>query len=103
MSLHHDFPYTAKKLYCKTCKTVTLHSEEFNDYKCDACGRKWDQLLLRVNMRQNQYGKTQYQGIILSEKPANSRNYVTKTFDSLDACTIWFREKAEEIETTIKA
>ena len=102
MSLHHDFPYTAKKLYCKTGKTVTLHSEEFNDFKCDTCSRKWDDLLIRVNMRQNQYGKIQYEGIILSEKPANSRNYVTKSFDSLDSCMKWFRENAEALEVTIK-
>ena len=102
MSLHHDFPYAAKKLYCKTCKAVTPHSEEFNDYKCDTCGRKWDDLLIRVNMRQNQYGKTQYDGTILSERPANATGYVTKTFDSLDDCLKWFREEAEKLEKAIQ-
>jgi len=102
MSLHHDFPYTAKKLYCKTCNAVTLHSEEFNDYKCDTCGRKWDDLLIRVNMRQNQYGKTRYEGTILSERPANARDYITKTFDSLDDCLKWFREEAEKLEKAIQ-
>ena len=102
MSLHHDFPYTAKKLYCKTCKAVTPHSEEFNDYKCDTCGRKWDDLLIRVNMRQNQYGKTQYDGTILSERPANARDYITKTFDSLDTCIEWLREKATALQEEIQ-
>ena len=101
MSLHNDFPYAAKKLYCKTCKAVTVHSEDFNDFKCGTCGRKWDDLLLQVNMRQGQYGKAQYEGIIFSEKPANARGYVTKTFSSLESCIAWFREEAEKLETTI--
>ena len=101
MSLHHDFPYTAKKLYCKTCKAAALHSEDFNDFKCDTCGRKWDDLLLQVNMRLDQYGKTKYEGIILSERPANARGYITKTFYSLDDCLKWFGEEAEKLQTTI--
>ena len=103
MSLHHDFPYMTKKLYCKTCKTITLHTQDFNDFKCAICGKKWDDLLIRVNMRQNQYGKTQYDGTILSEKPANARDYVTKTFDSLDSCIEWLREKATAVQEEIKS
>jgi hypothetical protein len=101
MSLHNDFPYAAKKLYCKLCKAVTVHSEDFNDFKCKTYGRKWDDLLLQINMRQGQYGKAQYEGIILSEKPANARGYVTKTFSDLDKCMNWFREEAEKLRTTI--
>lgn len=101
MSLHNDFPYAAKKLYCKTCRAVTLHSKDFNDFKCKTCGRKWDDLLLQVNMRQGQYGKTMYEGIILSEKPANARDYVTKTFSDLDQCIRWFREEAEKLQIAI--
>lgn len=101
MSLHNDFPYAAKKLYCKTCNAVTLHSEDFNDFKCGTCGRKWDDLLLRVNMRQGQYGKTMYEGILLNEKPANARDYTTKTFSSLDRFMNWFREEAEKLRATI--
>jgi tRNA(Ile2) C34 agmatinyltransferase TiaS len=102
MSLHHDFPYTAKKLYCKPCKATTLHTEELHDFKCYKCGRKWDDLLISVNMRQSQYGKTRYEGIILSEKPANARDYVTKTFERLDDCLKWVREEAEKLEKVIQ-
>jgi hypothetical protein len=97
MSLHNDFPYSSKKLYCKTCKAVALHSEDFNDFKCSTCGRKWDDLLLQVNMRQDQYGKPRYEGVVLSEKPANARNYVTKTFSSLESCIEWLSEEAENL------
>jgi len=103
MSLHNDFPYAAKKLYCKTCKAVTVHSEDFNDFKCGTCGRKWDDLLLQVNMRQGQYGKVQYEGIVLSEKPANARGYVTKTFSDLESCIKWLREKADALEEEMRS
>jgi len=52
-------------------------------------------------MRQDQYGKPRYEGIILSEKPANARYYVTKTFSSLDSCIEWLREEAEKLQTAI--
>ncbi len=97
MSLHNDFPYSSKKLYCKACDAVTLHSEDFNNFKCSTCGKKWDDLLLQVNMRQDLYGKPLYEGVILSEKPANARNYTTKTFSSLDSCIEWLREEAENL------
>ena len=102
MSLHNAFPYAPKKLYCKTCKAVTLHSEDYNDFKCDTCGRKWADLLIQVNMRQNKYGKPRYEGVILSEKPTNARDYVTKTFGSLESCIEWLREKAETLENAIQ-
>jgi len=101
MSLHHDFPYAPKKLYCKMCKAVTLHSEDFNDFICNTCGRKWDDLLLQVNLRQDLYGKPRYEGVVLSEKPANARDYVTKTFSSIYSCIEWLREETEELQATI--
>ena len=52
-------------------------------------------------MRQNQYGKTQYEGTILSERPAIARDYITKTFDGLDTCIEWLREKATALQEEI--
>ena len=99
MSLHHDFPYASVKLCCKTCKKATLHTQNYWYYTCDECGAKWDELLLRVNVRQDQYGKILYDCIIASEKPVNSSEYVTETFETLEKCIEWLREEATKIQS----
>ncbi len=102
MSLHHDFPFESSKLYCKTCKETTVHNMPMLDHICSVCGRKWDEILLRVNLKQNNYGKLSYECIILSDKPANSREYPATSFESMDDCIAWFREKATELTEATK-
>jgi hypothetical protein len=102
MSLHHDFPFETTKLYCKTCKETTVHNMPMLDHICTVCGRKWDEILLRVNLKQNEYGKLQYECIIQSDKPVNSREYPSTIFDSIDECVTWFKEKATELTEATK-
>lgn len=97
MSLHHDFPYEATNLYCKTCKATTLHNKPIHDFICNKCGRNWDDLLIQVNLKQNRYGKLQYECIILSDKQPNSREFPAKYFDSIDKCVEWYRDQATKI------
>ena len=97
MSLHHDFPFETTKLYCKTCNETTVHNMPMLDHICTVCGRKWDEILLRVNLKQNEYGKLQYECIIQSDKPVNSREYPSTVFDSIDECIPWFKEKDTEL------
>ena len=101
MSLHNDFPYSSAKLYCKTCKKATLHTWSFTHFICDECGRKWDDLLLRVNVRQHQYGKILYDCIITSEKPMNSIEYPAETFESLQECLDWMKTQVAKIQSTL--
>lgn len=101
MSLHHDFPYAAARLYCKTCKKETLHTQNYWNYTCDECGRVWDDLLLRVNVRQDQYGKIHYDCILASEKTVNSTEYPAVTVESLDECIQWMRSKATDIQEAV--
>ncbi len=97
MSLHHDFPFEATNLYCKSCKEKTLHNKPMHEYVCSKCGRTWDELLLQVNLKQNKYGKTYYEAIELSDKPVNATEVPTKTFDHIDDALAWLKEKAEKI------
>jgi hypothetical protein len=102
MSLHHDFPYEAANLYCKSCKETTLHNKPIHDFICSKCDRKWDELLMQVNLKQNKYSKLQCECIVLSDKQPNSREYPAKYFDSIDKCVEWFREKAIELSKATK-
>ena len=103
MSLHHDFPYEATYLYCKTCMAKTLHNKPIHEYTCSICCSVWDELLLQMNIKQNKYGKLSYQCILLSDKPANSPDYSTTKFDNLEESLDWFKKKAEELVETIKS
>jgi uncharacterized protein YlaI len=102
MSLHHDFPYEATYLYCKTCKAKTLHNKPMHDYVCTKCNTVWDELLLQVNLKQNKYGKLSYECIIHSDKTANSPDIPATTFDTLQECMDWLREKAGELTEATK-
>ena len=100
MSLHHDFPYAPVKLYCKTCKKTTQHTQNYWYYTCDECGTKWDELLLRVNVRQDQYGKILYDCIIASEKPVNSTEYKAETFETLEKCLDWLKTEVQKLQSS---
>jgi DNA-directed RNA polymerase subunit RPC12/RpoP len=102
MALHYDFPYTASQLYCKTCKEVTTHNWTAAEYKCSVCGRTWDDELLRVSLKQDQYGKLYYECTRNSDKPVNSSAYPSTRFETLDACIEWFNNQAEALREEIK-
>lgn len=101
MALHYDFPYTASQLYCKSCKKVTSHNWLMVEYKCSECGRIWDDELIRVMVKQDQYGKLYYEGIILSEKPVNSSTYPSTRFNTLEECLEWLESKTRALQGTL--
>ena len=102
MSLHHDFPYSSVKFYCNKCKKTTIHTWNYTHFSCDECGREWDDLLLRVNVRQQQYGKILYDCILASDKPANSTKYSAETFDTLETCLEWLRTQVTRLQDAIQ-
>ncbi len=102
MSLHHDFPYEATYLYCKTCMETTLHNKPMHDYMCSKCSRIWDELLMQVNLKQDKYGKLRYECVVLSDKQVNSQETPVTNFDALEECLEWFREKAVELTEATK-
>jgi len=102
MALHYDFPYTASQLYCKTCKKVTTHNWNAVEYTCSVCGRIWDDELLRVSLKQDQYGKLYYECIRNSDRPVNSSTYPSTKHETLEACLEWFNNQVETLRETIE-
>jgi hypothetical protein len=72
-------------------------------YKCSMCGSEWSNELIRVSLKQDQYGELSYECIILSDKPVNSTTYPSKRFKNLEACLEWLRENAVSLEKEIKS
>ena len=101
MSLHHDFPYEATHLYCKSCKTKTLHNKPMHEFICTKCGRSWDELLLQVNLKQTKYGKLRYECILFSDKIINNSETPSTNFNTLEECAYWLKEKIEKLSNVI--
>jgi hypothetical protein len=57
--------------------------------------------LLRVNVRQHQYGKILYDCIIASEKPVNSTEYPAETFETLEECLEWMRTQVSKLQSEL--
>ena len=101
MALHADFPYTASQLYCKKCKKVTNHTWKMVEYQCTECGRVWDNELLRVSLKQDQYGKLYYECIRNSDRPVNSSTYPSTKHETLEACIDWFNKEVNALREEI--
>ncbi len=103
MALHYDFPYIASRLYCKSCKQVTEHAWTATEYKCSVCGRKWTPELIRVSLKQDQYGELLYECILSSDRPVNSSTYTSVSFKTLEECQTWLREQVDVLREEMES
>lgn len=71
------------------------------EYQCSECSRVWDDELIRIMVKQDQYGKLYYEGIILSEKPVNSSTYPSTRFNTLEECLRWFESQSKSLQETL--